>query len=286
MKASMKGTKDMQLERLETPNSELAFYGEPGRRGAGKTLVLGHALGADRDMWRRVLPLLPQDLNVILWELPGHGNSGLLDVDIEEATRGGVGAPAVAESLHRGLGDLGVEDQPFILGGLSLGGTVALAYAEAYPELLESLVVFGSGPALLPPTTWTDRVNLVLTRGLEPLADPTMERWFSASFRQGDGKQAVQETRDTLAQTSPEGYAECCLVIAGTDLRPDLGLITVPAYVVVGENDGGMGPEAGKELVEALPNAQLKVIEGAAHLMAVEAPEQVAAVISEALTDR
>ncbi len=272
----------MELERLETPSSELAFYGAPGRANAGRTLVLGHALGADRNMWQHVLPLLPENLNVVLWELPGHGNSGLLDVDVEQAVHGGVGAQAIAESLHRGLTDLGLVGQPFILGGLSLGGTVALAYAENHPETPESLVVFGSAPVLPPPASWAERANLVLTQGLEPLADPTMGRWFSEGFRQGEGSAAVQQTRDTFVDTSPEGYAECCLIIAGTDLRAELRSTTVPVLVVVGENDGGMGPDAGAQLVEALPNAELRVVPGVAHLMAVEAPDEVA----KALLDR
>ena len=125
------------MRRIEV-DSPLALYRpEPGTQKApaishleGQTLVLGHALGANRHMWDETLELLPENLDVILWEQPGHGNSGLLDIE----------NPAVndiADALADALEDIGIEE--FHLAGLSLGGMTAIAFAEQYPERLKSV---------------------------------------------------------------------------------------------------------------------------------------------------
>ena len=267
----------MKLKRLETPNSELAFYRACTPAQPKSTLVLGHALGANRKMWEKVLPLLPEDIEVILWELPGHGNSGL--VDSPEAA----GVLPVAQSLHRGMEDLGLTQHPTMLGGLSLGGTVALAYAQEHPGKLDGLLLFGSAPALPPPSAWSERAEQVLDSGLEPLVAPTMERWFSKDFREGSGAEAVAQTAKTFVSTNPQGYAQCAQMIGGTDLWPRVGRVGVPVLVTVGSGDAGMSPAQGEELAAALPNGQCVVIDGVKHLMAVEAPEEVAALITQML---
>lgn len=270
----------MNTKRLPVSNSPLAFY-QAGGDGP-RTVVLGHALGADHRMWRKVLPLLPRDVRVILWDQPGHGGSALL------LPGDGLSAHSIAAALHDGLVELGVIDEGMqpVVAGLSLGGTVSLAYAEDYPADLCDLLMFSSGAALLPPETWTERAQLVSRKGLEPLADATMGRWFSDGFAAGEGTEAVEATRKTFLATSPEGYAQCCLAIAGTDLRPELAGVRVPVQLVVGEDDPGMTPDQALILAEALPDATVTVIEGARHLTAVETPELVADAIKRALARR
>ena len=282
----------MQAAKLATPSSPLAFYetrgGAPGEAGWAKpstaTLVLGHALGSTHHMWDRVVPLLPPSARVVLWEQPGHGASDLLPV-----AEGGVSVGDIADALHAGLTDLGVlgasdpADLP-VVAGLSLGGMVSLALAERYPAALSRLLMFSSGAVLAPSSAWVERAELVEAGGLASLADATMGRWFSDGFAEGAGEQWVEATRRAFLETGPAGYAQCCLAIAGTDLRADLAKVRVPVELVVGEDDPGMTPEQAVALAAALPGATVVVIEGAKHLTAVERPEEVAAILTDALS--
>lgn len=231
------------------------------------TLVLGHALGSDRTMWDEVLPLLPGDIEVYVWEQPGHGNSRLL----KDASGGAV---ATARALHDALDQAGVEG--FYIAGLSLGGMVSLAYAEEFPDQLKGLVMMSSGAVLLPPEAWSERADLVRTEGLEPLVDGTMERWFSPGFAEGAGAAAVRQTRETFLATDPEGYAQCCDIIAKTDLRDRAGEVAVPVTLIVGEDDPGMTPQQAGELVLAMQDGSVEVVDGARHLTAVECPGRIA----------
>lgn len=277
------------MRRLSTPSSPLALYEaqpgqdadrhnqeqvQPGKHHLAKaqaqvqTLVLGHALGANRFMWDDVLHHLPKDVRVIVWEQPGHGNSGLLDVS----------APSVldiADALAVALDDLEIEK--CALAGLSLGGMVALGFAHKYPSRLHAVGIFDAGPVLKPTEQWFDRAMQVEDGGLAPLADGTMERWFTTGFRAGAGKHAVESTKRTFLATSKEGYAQCCRIIARTDLTDSLGAIEVPALVLTGDEDAGMTPRQAEDLAGALGNAaEPVIISGARHLTAVEHPRRVA----------
>ena len=75
-----------------------------------------------------------------------------------------------------------------------------------------------------------------------------------------------------LAATSPQGYAGCCAAIRDMDLRRLGGLITTPTLVISGAADPATPPEHAAALVKAIPEAQLKVLDGA-HLSNVEQPD-------------
>lgn len=266
-------TRTPAVQRLSTEATPLALYRAGVAPKSAKTLVLGHALGSDRHMWDQVLPDMPSDIQVILWEQPGHGQSGTLP---SSALQGDQGVAAIAGSLRAGLQDvLGDDASLLYVAGLSLGGMVSLAFAQEFPETVAALAMFSSGPVLLPSNVWTDRAAAVRKDGLEPLVNGTMERWFSPGFANGAGAEAVERTRRTFLGTNPDGYAQCCDIIANTDLRPGVATTNLPVAVVVGQDDPGMTPAQGEELVQALPEGNLEVIAGARHLTAVECPVQV-----------
>jgi 3-oxoadipate enol-lactonase/4-carboxymuconolactone decarboxylase len=82
-----------------------------------------------------------------------------------------------------------------------------------------------------------------------------------------------------LAATEPEGYAACCDVLSGYDLRADLTRITVPTLIVAGREDPATPPAVARELADGIPGAALVEIAHAAHLANVERPEPVLAAL-------
>jgi 3-oxoadipate enol-lactonase len=68
-------------------------------------------------------------------------------------------------------------------------------------------------------------------------------------------------------------FRAACDALAELDLRPELGRVTVPVLVLVGEHDEATPPPMSHELAAGLPNARLKIIPGCAHVPQLQSPE-------------
>lgn len=236
-------------------------------------LVLGHSLGSSHVMWDEVVPALAPHLRVVRYDLPGHGGTAPAPVD-EPLTM-----EQLVAALLRSLDGIGVDD--FHVAGLSLGGMVALATAEFAPSRVLSTTDMSSAPVNLPPRAWVGKAAAVRRDGTGPLAEPTMERWFSEGFRTGRGRDWVDRIRAEFLACSPEGYAQCCEVLATTDLRPGLATITAPVLLVSGEDDAALPWAAADDLAGVLragtcPDVEVLRIPGVRHMSAVEEPATVA----------
>ena len=84
---------------------------------------------------------------------------------------------------------------------------------------------------------WTERMNTVRrANSLEPLADSTVERWFTDSFKpRKPGR--WKQIRDTVAATTPVGYLGCSAAIMNFDFTAQLPGLRVPTLVVCGADD-------------------------------------------------
>lgn len=250
-------------------------------------LVLAHSLGSSHMMWDWCLPLLTPYFRVVRFDLPGHGGSAPAPIDVP------LTMDALLDALEVSLNKLGVGQ--FHIAGLSIGGLIALAAAQRMPERLLSATVMASGPVNGTPQMWAERAELVRTQGTEAIVDTTMERWFSASFAGfgeasvgeagwGRGACAVRRIRTAFIDCNNEGYAQCCEILATTDLRPGLADVTLPTLIVNGSEDAGFDNAAACALREALsasPSRGVVHVEGAKHMCAVEQPERVARALVE-----
>lgn len=100
--------------------------------GKGPSLVLAHAGIGDLRMWDDQFHVFAQNYRVIRFDFWGFGKSTIANDDFY-----------LHEDLYHLLKSLGVEQAAFI--GSSLGGRVIIDLALAYPELVKSLVIVGSG---------------------------------------------------------------------------------------------------------------------------------------------
>lgn len=250
--------------------SELAFF-ESGLIGA-PVLILGHALGADYRVWDESAAILGREFRILRWNQPGHGRSGRGQSELLGDHRT---MSRIVMLLFEGLDRLGVRQAH--LAGISLGGMVSLAAAQIAPERVASLSILDAGPSLLPAQAWIERAATVRERGMESLVDGTMARWFAPE----DRGEAFERTRRGFLACDPEGYAQCCEVIADTDLSPGLAALTMPTLILTGENDPGMPPEQARELAARIASAdEAVVIPGAYHLTCLHDPRAVAEAIT------
>jgi 3-oxoadipate enol-lactonase len=120
---------------------------------------------------------------------------------------------------------------------------------------------------------WDERVGTVRhADSLEPIADATMERWFTDAFKaKNPGR--WKQIRDTIAATTPAGYLGCSAAILNFDFVPRLGSVRVPTLVVCGAEDPGTPGSENRRLAGLVPGARYEEIAGMRHFPNVEAPD-------------
>ena len=242
--------------------------GSPG----APVLVLGNSLGTSAEVWDRQVPALSKGFTLVRYELPGHGGSGALPGPYTIAELG-AGVLALLDAL-------GVERAGYC--GISLGGMIGMWLAANAPGRIAALGLVCTAAHLPPAADWRERAARVRTAGMASISAAVIGRWFTPAYA-ALAPAVVAGFRAGLERTDPQGYAGCCEAIAGMDLRADLPAITTPTLVVAGADDPATPPEYGAAIASGIEGARLEVIPGAAHLAAVEAPDQVTTALSSHL---
>ena len=233
--------------------------------GEGPVVTFSHSLGCDLSMWDAQAAALRGRYQVLRFDTRGHGQSG--------APAGAYTLEQLAEDVHGLLGGLGITRTHFV--GLSMGGMIGQIFALKYPQMVQSLVLCDTTsrvPAGAAPV-WQDRIKTAEAKGMEPLVEPTLSRWFTAPFRVRRPDLMAQVgamIRDTPAQ----GYIGCCHAIPKIDVTDRLGAVSCPALVIVGEEDPGTPVEMARDIHAALPSAELAILRSASHLSNLEQPEE------------
>lgn len=239
------------------------------------TVVLANSLGSTWEMWDANLTDWERHFRVVRYDTRGHGRSpvpaGPYDID------------DLAEDVVVLLDRLGVERAHLV--GLSLGGMTGLRLAARNPERVDRLVVLCTGARLDPASAWTDRAELVRTKGSEAVAEAVVRRWFTQARLESDP--LLRERCEAMVASTPaEGYASCCEVIAAMDLLPDLPAVTAPTLAIAGADDPATPPWQLERIADSVAHGQLLVVPGAAHLAAAERPDVInPAVIAHLLED-
>jgi 3-oxoadipate enol-lactonase len=240
--------------------------------GDGPVVFLGASLGTDLSMWEALAADLARDHRVVRFDTRGHGRSPV--------PSGGYTLPELAADVVALADNLSVDRFAYV--GLSLGGAIGQVLALEHADRLGSLVLCCTAPVFGDPATWSGRADLVRREGVESLVGPTAERWFTDSFR-AEHPAEVDRVMGLFRATSPEGYASCCDALAAYDVTDRLGRITVPTRVIAGGDDPGTPPAVGRAMAEAIPGADLVVIDGVAHIANLAAPAEFNAAVREHL---
>ncbi|MEP7056721.1 MAG: alpha/beta fold hydrolase [Caldimonas sp.] len=239
--------------------------------GAGRPLVLFHSLLADRTSFDRVIGPLAQTHRVIALDLPGFGDSDVVEGGLE----------AIADRIAAALQALQLDAKPILLGN-GYGGFVALLTAIRHPDLAERLVLADCGAAFSEPGRAAFRAMSAGAEkgGLGAIADVAMRRLFAPEY-QAAHPQLIAERKARFLAVDARTFHNACQALATLDLRDRLAEVRVPTLVLVGEMDEATPPPMSKELAAALPDAKLVVLPGCAHVPQLQAPELFLAAIAE-----
>ncbi len=224
-------------------------------------LLLLNSLGTDHAMWDGVMPLLTRDFRVLRMDTRGHGAS--------DAPKGDYTLSMLAQDALAVLDAAGVARAHVC--GLSMGGMTALELAIEHPERVEKIVGANTS-AQMSPDLMRERAALVRQKGMQAVIDAVLGRFFTQGFL--DRKPPLLgSTRATALATDPEGYAACCMAIAGMKIKDKLARVKAPLLVINGAQDVSTPPaEHGERIATAVAGATSVMLD-AAHLSAVEQPE-------------
>jgi pimeloyl-ACP methyl ester carboxylesterase len=234
--------------------------------GAGPPVVLLHAFPLARAMWRPQAEALQDAYRVIAPDLRGFGGSAAF-----------TGAPSVeqmADDVAALLTDLQVRE-PVALGGLSMGGYVALAFARRHPGRLRALVLADTKAEADDAEGRANRDRMIAFARDNParaLIDQMLPRLVSPETA-ARRPEVLEEVRATASGQAGAGIAAALVALRDRpDARPSLAAITVPTLVLVGSDDALTPPARAEALAAAIPGARLVTIPGAGHLSNLEQP--------------
>ncbi|HSR23380.1 MAG TPA: alpha/beta hydrolase [Candidatus Eisenbacteria bacterium] len=243
--------------------------------GAGRPLLLLHAFPLSSAMWLEQRNALADVCRVITPDLRGFGGSQL---DHEQPS-----LDRMADDVAALVGQLGAG--PLVLGGLSMGGYVAMALLRRHPHLVSALVLADTKATADPPAARENRERIAAVLEQEQSARVLVDDVLPGLCGETTKRERPLvhgRVRALVEGAPPAAAAWAQRAMAG---RPDstdtLRTADVPALVVVGEEDTLSPPADAEAMVTALPQGRLVVIPGAGHLTAVEAPEAFTAALRE-----
>ena len=242
--------------------------------GGGEAVVLAHAIGCDARMWERLVPVLRDRFRVLAFDARGHGAS---PVTPRPYTLDGL-----ADDFVRALDARGIERAHWV--GLSMGGMIGQAFALRHPGRLHRLVLANTTSGYGPdgPKMWEARAKAVTEGGMAAIADMVMQRYFSEEFRASQPG-IVAKAKARFLEVPAEGYAGCCDAIRDLAFTDSLGAITARTLVIAGEKDAGTPVAMSEAIAARIAGSRLAVIPGAAHLSAVEKPDEFNALVRQFL---
>ena len=192
--------------------------------GAGPAVLLSHGYSATSQMWKGQVDALTDRYRVITWDMRGHG-----ETDSPE-DQGEYSEAKTVDDMAAILRHLGLETA--VIGGLSLGGYMSLAFNVAHPDMVRALMLFDCGPGYKNPKAregWNEtaskRAENFEAKGLDALGSSDEVRVSTHKSAEGLARAA----RGMLAQfdsrfiESLETIAVPTLVLVGADDTPFLG---------------------------------------------------------------
>jgi len=234
-------------------------------------LVLLHSLGTNAHVWDPQAAALSASFRVIRPDLRGHG--------LTSCTPGPYSMAQFAADLADLLDALNIPQAH--IGGISIGGMIAQAFAAAHAPRVASLILCDTAMAIPPAENWIARAAKVRAEGIGSIEDAVIANWVTPDFT---GSAETAGLRAMLTRTPVEGYAAGCEAIAAADLSAGTAGLKIPALVIVGDQDKPTPVASAQALQAAIAGASLTIIEKAAHIPTVEKPAEVTAAISNFLT--
>jgi len=237
--------------------------------GTRPHLVLLHGWGMHARVWAELSVQLAPQFRVLTMELPAARTS-----------------PDALDSIAYTLA--AASPSRVIVGGWSLGGQVALRWAQLRPAQVERLILFSTTPRFVNGSDWTHgmapAVFDAFAESLEQDVNATLQRFvLLQAHRDKDVRHVARRLSECMAsgQQHAPALANGLRLLKVNDLRPELTALTQRVLILHGDRDTVVPLCAGEFLHQSLQQAEIKVIAGDAHAPFITAPQTVAHHIAE-----
>ena len=246
-------------QQIKINNKNLSFK----IAGTGQPIILFHSLLADQSSWDLITPTLVQSHQVIQLSLPGFDESDFVGGSLD----------LIADHIAMCIQSLKLEQKPIFMGN-GYGGFVALNTAIRHPLLPSKLVLADCGACFTEPgrAAFRGMSENAKNKGLMAIADVAMRRLFAPSYQE-QHPQLITERKEKFLKINLDTFHGACGALSTMDLRPQVKTLAIPSLVIVGELDEATPAPMSVELAELLPQAELKILSGLAHVPQLQDPQ-------------
>lgn len=232
--------------------------------GKGKTpIILLHGFLHDNSMWNQFIEKSGNSLHCILFDLPGHGKSEIIqDVTIDK----------MAEMLYAFIKENDFEQVTLL--GHSLGGYVSLAFEDKYPSLLNKKILYHSS-AYADSDEVKKKRNLwlkIIEKHPSMFVKNVIEYLYDAQSLLNFNEK-VQEDIEKARLVGYAGYIEAIKAMRDRPNRFHLMKSKIPTYFLAGKLDKIINEEVSKEHIAEIQNGNGFILENASHMSFVEDSE-------------
>ena len=235
--------------------------------GVGPAVVLIHGYPFNRSLWTEQTDALTSRCRVVTPDLRGFGES--------EASEGPATMNLMAQDVAKLMDHLGIDQA--VIGGLSMGGYVALAFVKQFPSRVKALVLADTRAQADTEEGKQGRrqqAEKALSEGMAGIADAMLPKLLTPETV-SKRPEVVKRVRDMMLKTKPQGAASALLGMAEREeLSEFISTVRVPTMIVVGREDA-ITPVADSEKMQSkITTSRLVVIENAGHVSNLEQTEQ------------
>lgn len=235
--------------------------------GTGFPVILLHGFMENKEVWKEVVAKLSASFQVIVPDMPGFGQSYY--------NKNYQSVEAMADEVHTLLDKLQINQ--CIIIAHSLGGYVALAFAEKFANRLKGLGLFHS-------TAFADNEEKKQNRDKTALfIDKNGVQPFAHNFVQSlfykERKEELADIIDKMYQIALQTPKETAVAVTrAMRNRPDrtqvLKEATYPVLFIAGKADEAVPLEKSKEMLYLPKNALIQLLDETAHMGMFERPEE------------
>ena len=238
-------------------------------RGSGKPIYLLHGLALDHSIWLEMADYYADQAQFVIPDLRGHGCTplGKADAKLEQ----------FANDVLQLADHLG--HNQFVLGGHSMGGYIALALAEAYPERLAGLAMVTSNARADSPEKRESRLEeaeRALVEGTQSIGSNLIQRMMP----DGEFAQPDEHMCEVIMNSSSEGFANVQTAIAN---RPNrlavVSSLNCPVLAIAGGKDQLMPVEIALEAAGSALQGRKVCLPGVGHMPMIEVPYTLGALL-------
>jgi pimeloyl-ACP methyl ester carboxylesterase len=248
------------MNTLNVSGERISYLASDDLASSKTPVLFLHGAGGSSHVWRNQIEAEVPGYMQVAVDLPGHARSEGKGAERVEDYRDFVQAFVKAAGWER-----------LVLCGHSMGGAITQAFALAYPHLLQAIILVGTGARLRVAPEVLDAAK----RG---------GNLIDMAYAPSTDRRLVKEAEKEYLLTEPEVRSRDFLACDGFDIMERVAAIEVPALIVCGEEDRLTPVKYSRYLEERLPDAELRLIPEAGHMVMWEQSQAVNEAIASYLS--